>query len=125
MNENDLSFKIIGVALELHKNIGPGLLESAYENALAHDLREIGLEVKQQVPMPFIYKEIKLDVGYRIDILIENKVVIEVKSITCLTDVHYAQLLTYLKLSDIKLGLLINFNCKLLRDGIHRIVNKL
>lgn len=125
MNENNLSFKIIGTALELHKNIGPGLLESTYENALAYDLREAGLEVKQQVPMPFVYKEIKMDVGYRIDVLVENKVIIEVKSIESLAPVHYAQLLTYLKLSDLKLGLLINFNCKLLKEGIHRMVNNL
>src|SRR5690554_3800482 len=125
MNENDLSYKIIGVALELHKNVGPGLLESAYENALAYDLREAGLEVSQQVPMPFVYKEIKMDVGYRIDLLVENKVVIEVKSIEVLAPVHYAQLLTYLKLSHLKLGLLINFNCKLLKEGIHRMANNM
>jgi GxxExxY protein len=125
MIENNLSYKIIGLALELHKNIGPGLLESAYENALAYDLREMGLEVKQQVPMPFIYKEIRMDVGYRIDLLIENKIIIEVKSIEVLAPVHYAQLLTYLKLSQLKLGLLINFNCKLLKEGIHRIANNL
>ena len=125
MNENELSYKIVGVALKLHKNIGPGLLESAYENALAYDLREMGLEVKQQVPMPFIYKEMRMDVGYRIDLLIENSLIIEVKSIEGLAPVHYAQLLTYLKLSQIKLGLLINFNCKLLKDGIHRVANNL
>ena len=111
MNENELSYKIVGVALKLHKNIGPGLLESAYENALAYDLRGMGLEVKQQVPMPFIYKGMRMDVGYRIDLLIENSLIIEVKSIEGLAPVHYAQLLTYLKLSQIKLGLLINFNC--------------
>jgi len=125
MNENDLSYEIVGVALKLHKHIGPGLLESAYENALAHDLREIGLEVRQQVPMPFIYKEMRMDVGYRIDLLIENSLIIEVKSIELLAPVHYAQLLTYLKLSEMKLGLLINFNCKLLKDGIHRVANNL
>lgn len=97
MNENDLSYKILGSALELHKDIGPGLLESTYENALAYELREAGLEVKQQVSMPFICKEIKMDIGYRIDILVENKIIIEVKSIECLAPVHYAQLLPYLK----------------------------
>lgn len=125
MNENDLSYEIVGVALKLHKNIGPGLLESAYENALAYDLREMGLKVKQQGPMPFIYKKMRMDVGYRIDLLIENSLIIEVKSIEVLAPVHYAQLLTYLKLSQIKLGLLMNFNCKLLKDGIHRVVNNL
>ncbi|MDX1604361.1 MAG: GxxExxY protein [Salinimicrobium sediminis] len=123
MSEKDLSFKIIGVALELHKNLGPGLLESTYENALAYDLRSAGLDVKQQHPMPFYYKEIKMDVGYRIDLLVENKIIIEVKSLENLAPVHYAQLLTYLKLSNMKVGLLINFNTKLLKDGIHRIVN--
>uniref|UniRef100_UPI00404A1800 GxxExxY protein n=1 Tax=Gelidibacter sp. TaxID=2018083 RepID=UPI00404A1800 len=125
MNENELSFKIIGIALELHRNIGPGLLESTYENALAYDLRESGLLVQQQVPMPFIYKEVKMDIGYRLDLLVENKIIIEIKSVENLAPVHYAQLLTYLKLSDLKLGLLINFNSKLLKEGIHRIVNNL
>ena len=125
MNENDLSYKIIGLALELHTHVGPGLLESTYENALAYDLREAGLEVKQQVPMPFVYKHIKMDIGYRIDLLVENKVILEVKSVEGLAPVHYAQLLTYLKLSQLKLGLLINFNCKFLKEGIHRIVNNL
>lgn len=125
MTENELSFKIIGIALELHKNIGPGLLESTYENALAYDLRESGLLVQQQVPMPFIYKEVKMDIGYRLDLLVENKIIIEIKSVENLAPVHYAQLLTYLKLSDLKLGLLINFNSKLLKEGIHRIVNNL
>ncbi|NJY64033.1 GxxExxY protein [Salinimicrobium sp. CDJ15-81-2] len=123
MSEKDLSFRIIGVALELHKNLGPGLLESTYENALAYDLRSAGLEVKQQHPMPFYYKEIKMDVGYRIDLLVENKIIIEVKSLENLAPVHFAQLLTYLKLSYMKVGLLINFNTKLLKNGIHRIVN--
>jgi GxxExxY protein len=125
MTENELSYKTIGAAVELHKKIGPGLLESAYENALAYDLREAGLEVKQQIPMPFYYKEVKLEVGYRVDLLVENKLIIEIKSLENLAPVHYAQLLTYLKLSNLKLGLLINFNCKILKEGIHRIVNGL
>ena len=125
MHENELSNKIIGIAIELHKVLGPGLLESAYENALAYDLAQLGLEIKQQVPMPFIYKEIKLDVGYRIDIIVQNKVIIEVKSVEIIAPVHFAQVLTYLKLSGLKLGLLINFNSKLLKNGIHRIVNNL
>lgn len=125
MTENEISYKIIGAAIELHKNIGPGLLESAYENALAFDLREIGFEVKQQVAMPFIYKDIKQDVGYRIDLMVNNKVLIEIKSVENLAPVHFAQTLTYLKLSGLKLGLLINFNTKVLKEGIHRIVNSL
>ncbi len=125
MNENDLSYEIIGYALELHKNIGPGLLESAYESALAHDLRDAGLDVKQQTAMPFIYKEIKMEVGYRIDLLVENQIIVEVKSVETLAPVHFSQVLTYLKLSGLKLGLLMNFNCKLFKTGIHRIVNNL
>jgi len=125
MTENLLSNKIIGTAIELHKKLGPGLLGSAYENALAYDVKEIGLNIKQQVSMPFIYKEIKLDICYRLDLLIEDKVIVEIKSVESLAPVHYAQLLTYLKLSNLKLGLLINFNTKLLKEGIHRIVNNL
>lgn len=125
MTENELSYKIIGAAISLHRNIGPGLLESAYEIALAYELTEIGLDVKQQVAMPFYYKSVAQDIGYRSDIIVNNKVIIEIKSIETLAPVHYAQLLTYLKLSDLKLGLLINFNCKLLKESIHRVVNKL
>jgi len=125
MNENEISYKIIGAAIEIHKSIGPGLLESAYENALAHDLQEIGFNIRQQVAMPFIYKEVKLEVGYRIDLLVNNKLIIEVKAVESLAPVHYAQLLTYLKLSGIKLGLLINFNSKTLKNSIHRVVNNL
>ena len=125
MNENDISYKIIGAAMELHKALGPGLLESVYENALAYDLRELGFEVKTQVPMPLIYKEVKQDVGYRIDLIVNDLVIIEIKSVETLAQVHFAQTLTYLKLSEKKLALLINFNTKLLKDGIHRIVNNL
>lgn len=125
MTENELSNKIIGVAIELHKLLGPGLLESKYEHALSYELNEIGIDTKQQVPMPFNYKETKLDVGYRLDLLIEKKVIVEIKSVEMLAPVHFAQLLTYLKLSNLKLGLLINFNTKLPKDGIHRVVNNL
>ncbi|HEY7751211.1 MAG TPA: GxxExxY protein [Ignavibacteriaceae bacterium] len=125
MNENDIATKIIGISIELHKKLGPGLLESAYESALAFDLKEIGLKVERQVPMPFIYKEVNLDVGYKIDLMVEDIVIIEVKSVDTLAPVHFAQLLTYLKLSERKLGLLINFNTKLLKEGIHRVVNNL
>ena len=125
MTENEISYKIIGAALELHKTIGPGLLESAYENALAFELRELGLKVQQQYPMPFVYKDVRQDIGYRLDLIVEDKVIIEVKSIETLAPVHYAQLLTYLKLSGLKLGLLINFNSKILKENIHRIVNNL
>ncbi len=125
MTENEISYKIIGVALELHKNLGPRLLESVYENALYYDLKQAGLNLACQVPMPFVYKEVRMEVGYRIDIVVENKVLIEVKSIETLAPVHFAQTLTYLKLSGLKLGLLINFNVKTLKEAIHRIANNL
>lgn len=125
MTENEISYHIIGIAMELHRNVGAGLLESAYENALAFDLNQAGFNMEQQIAMPFIYKEVKLQCGYRIDLLINNKVLIEVKAVENLAPVHFAQTLTYLKLSEIKLGLLINFNTKLLKNGIHRIVNNL
>ena len=111
--------------MELHKTLGPGLLESAYEAAFAYDLRELGLQVQTQVAIPLIYKEVRQDIGYRIDILVENKVIIEIKSVEKLAPVHFAQTLTYLKLADKRLALLINFNTKILKEGIHRIVNKL
>jgi GxxExxY protein len=113
MTENEFSYKIIGVAIHLHKSLGPGLLESAYEHALANDLRELGFEVKQQIPMPFIYKDVNLEVGFRIDLIVNGKVIIEVKSIESLSPVHFAQSLTYLRLSGLKLALLINFNSKI------------
>ncbi len=125
MTENEISFKIIGTAINLHKSLGPGLLESVYENALAFDLIESGFRVEQQVPVPFYYKEFKQQVGFRIDLLVNKKVLIEIKSIESLAPVHFSQVLTYLKLSDLKLGLLINFNCKYLNEGIHRLVNGL
>ena len=125
MTENNISYEIIGSVIELHKTIGPGLLESAYENALAYELRLKGFDVKQQVPMPFIYKDVKQEVGYRIDLIIENSVIIEVKSVDALAPVHYTQTLTYLKLSGLKLALLINFNCELMKSNIHRIVNNI
>lgn len=125
MTENEISNKIIGVAIDLHKSLGAGLLESAYEAAFSYELRSIGLDIKQQLPMPFIYKDVKQDVGYRIDLLVNNKVIIELKSVETLAPVHFAQTLTYLKLSGLKLALLINFNVPVLRNGIHRIVNGL
>lgn len=125
LDENEISRIIVVTAIELHKKLGPGLLESVYENTLAFDLREKGLTVEQQVPMPLVYKENKFEVGYRLDLLINRKVIVELKSVEALAPVHYAQVLTYLKLSGLKLGLLINFNEALLKDGIHRIVNNL
>ena len=125
MGENEISYNIIGAAIGLRKSVGPGILESAYENALANDLRELGYDLKQQLAMPFIYKDVKQDVGYRIDSLVNNKVIVKVKSLETLVPVHCAQTLTYLRLSGLKLALLINFSKKILKDRIHRIVNKL
>ncbi len=125
MTENEISYRVIGAAIEIHKSIGPGLLESAYENALAYDLKQLGFDVRQQVAMPFIYKEVKQEVGYRIDLLVNNKLILEIKAVEIIAPVHYAQLLTYLKLSGLKLGLLINFNSKTLKNNIHRVVNNL
>ncbi len=125
MTENEISNIVIGKCIEIHKEVGPGLLESAYENALAYELSEADLNIQQQVPMPFVYKDVKMEVGYRIDLLVENKVILEIKSVETLAPVHYAQTLTYLKLANLKLALLINFNEKYVKDGIHRIVNNL
>jgi GxxExxY protein len=125
MNENELSYKIIGVAFKLHASLGPGLLESAYERAFEHDLREVGLEVKRQLPISFAYKGIILESAYKVDLMVNQKVIVEMKSVEQLVPVHYAQTLTYLRLSSKKLALLINFNEKSLKNGIHRIVNNL
>lgn len=125
MTENELSYKIIGAALEVHKNMGVGLLENAYETALAYELIKMGLNVEQQICLPLKYKEITIENSYRVDLIVDNKVIIEVKSVLELHPIFYSQVLTYLKLTNIKLGLLINFNCPLIKDGIHRIVNKL
>ena len=123
MNINEISNKIIGFAIEVHKKLGPGLLESAYQECLLYELVNAGFRVEKEKPMPIEYKEVKLHHGYRIDLLVEDKVVIEIKSVETFTDVHFAQVLTYLKLGDYKLGLLINFNVKLLKEGIKRIIN--
>jgi GxxExxY protein len=125
MIENEISEKIIGCAIEVHKALGPGLLESAYLECLFYELQKAGLHAEKQKPLPLIYKEVNLDVGYRLDIIVENKVVIELKSVDALNEIHVAQVLTYLKLSGCKLGLLVNFNVLRLVDGIKRLVNKL
>jgi GxxExxY protein len=125
MKENDLSNIIIGTAIEVHQALGPGLLENAYKECLAYKLEKLGLAIEKEKPMPLIFEEVKLECGYRIDILVENKVVIELKSVESLNDIHLAQTLTYLKLGNYKLGLLINFNVVLLKHGIKRIVNGL
>lgn len=125
MTENELSYKIIGSAIEVHKNLGVGLLEKTYELALTYELKKLGLDVKQQIYLPLQYKEINIENAYKIDLLVEDKVIIEIKSVLEIHSVFSAQLLTYLKLTNLKLGLLINFNTPLIKDGIHRIVNKL
>lgn len=125
MDENQISYLIIGTAIEVNKSVGPGLLESAYENALMFELKKAGLHVRNQVAQPFNYKGTKLDVGYRIDILVNEKVIIEIKSVEALQPVHFAQVLTCLRLSGLKLGLLINFNSTRVTETIHRVVNNL
>ena len=125
MTENELSRIVFDCALKVHQSLGPGLLESAYEECLFYELKKIGLRVEKQKPLPLIYEEVKLDVGYRIDIIVENKLIIEIKSVESLNDVHFAQLLTYLKLTNCKLGLLINFNVSLIKNGVKRVVNNL
>ena len=123
MNENELSNVILGCAIDVHKSLGPGLLESAYRECLYFELISKGLNVQKEKPMPIVYKDVKLDHGYRIDILVENKVVIEIKTVEALNDVHTAQVLTYLKLGNYKLGLLLNFHVAILKNGIKRFVN--
>lgn len=122
MNDK-LTERIIGAAIEVHKTLGPGLLESAYQRCLLYELKSSGLDVKQEISLPIIYKDVRLDHGYRIDLLVENEVVIEIKTVEQLTDVHYAQILTYLKLGHFPKGLLINFHTKLLKSGIKRFIN--
>jgi GxxExxY protein len=125
MIENELSYIIRGCVFKVYNALGPGLLESAYEVALAYELRKMGLEVVCQLGLPFQYETVQLDVGYRIDLLVNDKVIIEVKSIECLTDVNYKQLTTYLKLSGKKLGILVNLNTMKIDESIKRIVNNL
>jgi GxxExxY protein len=122
MEVNRITQKIIGCAIEVHKNLGPGLLESAYEECLVFELNKAGLDFKRQLPTPVVYKDIKLDCGYRIDILVENLVVIELKVVDEINPVHEAQMLTYLKFSKMNIGLLINFNVTVLKNGIRRFV---
>ncbi len=123
MTENEIAHKIVGYALEVHKALGPGLLESAYQQCLFYKLQKEGLSVQKEKPMPVSFEKVELECGYRIDILVENKVVIEIKSVEALNNIHLAQTLTYMKLGNYKLGLLINFNVVLLKDGIKRIIN--
>lgn len=123
MKENELANTLIGIAIDVHKALGPGLLESAYQECLNFKIRQAGFLVEKEKPIPLVFESVKLDCGYRIDLLVERKLVIEVKSVDALNDIHLAQILTYLKLGNYKLGLLVNFNNVLLKDGIKRVIN--
>ena len=118
----DLSGKVIECACLVHSELGPGLLESSYEACLYYELNKNKIEVKKQAPMPLIYEGVKLDIGYRIDLLVDNKIVVEVKSVDYVNPIHIAQVLTYLKLSGCRIGLLLNFNVKSMKDGIKRYI---
>jgi GxxExxY protein len=125
MNENELSRIIVDISFRIHRKLGPGLLESVYEAILFYELSSLNLKVERQKPIPILWKEIQLDIGFRSDLIVENKVIIEIKSVEQISNVHPKQLLTYLKVTKLKLGLLINFNEALIKNGITRIVNNL
>ena len=125
MSENELSKLVIGDAIKVHTALGPGLLESVYEECLCYALLESGLRLERQKPIPLVYRGVRLECGFRCDILVENKLILEVKAVEAFNDVHLAQVLTYLKLSNVRLGLMINFNVSKLADGLKRVVNKL
>ena len=120
---NEVSGAIIGAAIEVHQSLGPGLLESAYEECLCYELRERGVRLRRQVPLPVVYKGVRLEIGYRIDLVVEGVVVVELKTVEKLLPVHEAQLLTYLKLTHLSVGLLLNFHSAVLRNGLRRLVN--
>ncbi len=128
MDERDrldaISRRIIGAAIEVHRRLGPGLLESAYEACLAYELRQCGLKVEQQRPLPVLYKDVKLDCGYRLDLVVEDSVIVEIKAVERLAPIHDAQLLSYLRMSEMRVGLLINFHVRVLKNGLKRIVNE-
>lgn len=125
MNENEISYAILGAALKVHKTLGPGLLESVYEAALEYELTKEGYDVRKQLGIPVIYEGRNLDLGFRLDLIVNETVIIEIKSVEAVAPVHYKQLLTYLRLANKKLGLLINFNSVLLKDSIKRVANGL
>jgi GxxExxY protein len=122
MHENELSKRVIGAAIEVHRQLGPGLLESAYEECLAYELQLRGIPFERQKALPLTYKDVRLDAGFRVDFLVDGKVVVELKATDALAPIHKAQVLTYLRLTGCKLGLLINFNVPLLKDGVKRLV---
>ena len=125
MTENELSHLVVGSAMRVHSALGPGLLESAYEACLQYELIKSGVHVEAQKPLPLVYHSVKLECGYRVDLLVESKLIIEVKAVEVLAEIHFAQVLTYLRLSNLRLALLLNFNVVHMKDGIRRIVNKL
>ena len=125
MTENELSRYLIGEAINVHKRLGPGLLESVYEECLGYRLIKSGFRIEKQKPIPLVFEEVKLECGFRCDLLVEGKIIVEVKSVENLNDIHLAQVITYLKLTGVKLGLLINFNVLQLKDGIKRVINHL
>lgn len=125
MDENSLSNLVINRAIKVHQTLGPGLLESSYQECLYYELVQSGLSVEKEKALPLVYEEVKLEFGYRIDLLVERKLVIEIKAVDAIHDLHLAQVLTYLKLSDCRLGLILNFNVTLMKDGIRRVVNGL
>ncbi len=125
MNENELSNIIIGEAIKVHQQLGPGLLESVYEECVCYKLIDIGLNIEKQKPIPLIFESVRMECGFRCDILVEKKLIVEIKAVEMLNDIHLAQVLTYLKLSNVKLGLLMNFNVLRLKDGLKRVVNNL
>ena len=125
MTENEIATIVVDASLKVHRTLGPGLLESVYQAALSYELQKRGLAVVQQLGLPVQYEGVKLDIGFRVDLVVGEKVVIEIKSVEALAPVHKKQLETYLRLMDLRLGLLINFNVELIKDGIHRVVNRL
>jgi GxxExxY protein len=125
MTENEIATIIVDAAYKIHKRLGPGLLESVYEATLAYELAKRGLQLRRQQSMPVVYEAVRMDVGFRADLIVEGKVIVEIKSIDAIAPVHRKQLLTYLRLTDKRLGLLINFNVELIKDGITRVVNNL
>jgi len=125
MTENEVAKQVVDVAYKIHTGFGPGLLESVYETIMAYELQKRGLQVIRQQPIPVVYEDIRMELGFRADLIIENRVVVEVKSVEAIAPVHKKQLLTYLRLTDKRLGLLINFNVDLIKDGITRVVNGL
>ena len=125
MTENEISRYVFDSGLKVHRTLGPGLLESAYEECLFFELKKLGLKVEKQKALPLIYEDVKLDAGYRIDLIVEDKLIIEIKAVEALNDLHLAQTLAYLRLSNCKLGMLINFNTVFFKEGVKRVVNGL